>query len=295
MPSDEAARPGPGGRRARPRPAGAVRAVWNLLASAHIEPAVAVTSIAVALAASGGRPAAGIAAVGSAVMAGQLSVGWHNDWLDAERDRATGRTDKPVAAGAVPRGRVGVAAGIALAAVVPLSLLSGPRAGLCHIAAVAAAWAYNARLKATVWSFAPYAVAFPLLVAFVSLGRHGHPWPPWWALITAALLGSGAHLANAAPDVTADLAGGIRGLPQRLGADRSVVGAVALLLAATAAVTFGPGHPSGAGLLALSGALVAVVGAVATRGRLGSRMLFRAAMVVALIDAASLVARGVGT
>lgn len=295
MPSDEASRPDFRRRPRWRRSATAVRAVRDLLGSAHIEPAVAVTAIAVALAASSGRPAAGVVAVGAAVMAGQLSVGWHNDWLDAERDRATGRTDKPVAAGAVPRRRVAVAAGVAVVAMVPLSLLSGPRAGLCHIAAVAAAWGYNSRLKATVWSFAPYAVAFPLLVAFVSLGRRGHPWPPWWALATAALLGSGAHLANAAPDVAADLAGGIRGLPQRLGADRSVLGAVVLLLAATAVVTFGPGRPSGGGLLALCGAAVAVVAALATRGRLGSRMLFRAAMVVALIDAASLIVRGIGT
>ncbi len=268
------------------------RAIVTLLRAGHPEPTVAVTVFAVALAAATGRHGAGVVAVGTAVLAGHLAVGWHNDWLDAERDLAAGRTDKPVVTGAVSRMVVGRAAAFAAVAVVPLSLLSGWRAGLAHLAAVALALAYNARLKSSVASIVAYGVAFPLLVVFISLGGPAGRWPPWWALVAAALLGCGAHLVNAAPDLADDVAAGVRGLPQRLGYRRSVSLAVLALLAATVVVTFGPGRPAWGSVVALVAAVVVVGVGVALGRRPGSRLLFRSALVVALIDVVVLVARG---
>ena len=46
----------------------------------------------------------GCVAVAVAVLAGQLSTGWSNDWFDAGRDTAVGRTDKPIVAGTGRRG-----------------------------------------------------------------------------------------------------------------------------------------------------------------------------------------------
>jgi 4-hydroxybenzoate polyprenyltransferase len=274
-----------------PRPTGLVRTATGLVLACHPEPALAVTVIATVLAASSGRSGPGVVAVALAVGAGQLSVGWHNDWLDAERDLAAARPDKPVARGRVPRSTVRLAALVALTACVPLSLLSGWRAGAAHLAAVVLAWAYNAGLKATALSWLPYAVSFALLVAFVSLGLPGAPWPPWWALTTAALLGVGAHLANAAPDLDDDVAAGVRGLPQRLGHQRSVIGAAVGLETASVLVTFGPGR-LGWPALGLP-VTVVVLGAGMIGGRrAGSRWLFRAAMTVALVDVATLVGRG---
>jgi 4-hydroxybenzoate polyprenyltransferase len=270
------------------------RTLVGLGRACHPEPSVAVTAIAVTLAAAGGRPAPGVLAVGAAVLAGQLSVGWHNDWLDADRDLAAGRADKPVAQGGIGRPTVGRAAAAAAVAVVPLSFLSGWPAALTHLAAVALAWAYNGRLKSTAGSFVPYALSFPLLVAFVSLGQRGAPWPPWWELVTAALLGCGAHMVNAAPDIDDDLASGVAGLPQRLGYRRSLVAAAVLLLAATVVVVLGPGRPGPAGLSALAAAVAVVAVAVVVGRRPGSRWLFRGSMVVALIDVAALVVRGGG-
>src|SRR5271165_5323293 len=152
-----------------------------LLRASHPEPTAMVTALTIALAVGTGRSAVGVFFAGAAVLAGQLSVGCHNDWLDATRDAATGRPDKPVAAGLVSRRTVGWCALAALIAAVPLSFASGWRAALAHLTAVGLAWAYNARLKATVFSFVPYAVAFPLLVAFVTLGGPRASWPPWWA------------------------------------------------------------------------------------------------------------------
>src|ERR1700678_522413 len=235
--------------------AGAAGAV---LRASHPEPTAMVTALAVALAVSTGRSAVGVFLVGAAVLAGQLSVGWHNDWLDAKRDSAAGRTDKPVATGEISRRTVGWCAFEAVAATVPLSFASGWRAALAHLAAVALAWSYNGRLKATIFSFVPFAIAFPLLVAFVTLGGPHASWPPWWALAAAALLGCSAHLVNVVPDLDDDLAAGIRGLPHVLGRSRSVSATVMLLLAATVIESFGPGRPGWGAVGALIGVGVTI-------------------------------------
>ena len=70
--------------------------VLDLLRSSHPEPAAAVTAVAALLAVVVGRHPGGVAAVAATIGASQLCVGWTNDWLDADRDRAVGRADKPV-------------------------------------------------------------------------------------------------------------------------------------------------------------------------------------------------------
>ena len=251
-----------------------------------------VTALAVTLAVATGHGGTGVAAVGLAVLAGQLSVGWHNDWVDAERDAAAGRPDKPVAAGDISRRTLAWCAVTAAGVAVPLSLQSGWRAALAHLTGVLVAWAYNARLKATIVSFVPYAVAFPLLVAFVTLGGPRAAWPPWWALAAAAMLGCGAHLVNAAPDLAEDRAAGIRGVPHLLGRARSVWAAMALLLAATVIESFGPGRPGWWALAAILAVAVTMAAGIFLARRPGSRWLFRAALLAAAIDVAELVARG---
>ncbi len=263
-----------------------------LLRASHPEPTVMVTALAMVLAVGTGRAAAGVAAVGAAVLAGQLSVGWHNDWLDSGRDAASGRPDKPVAAGDISRRTVAWCALAALAAAVPLSFLSGWRAGLVHLTAVLLAWSYNARLKATAASFVPYAVAFPLLVAFVTLGGPAASWPPWWALAAASLLGCSAHLVNAVPDLADDAATGVRGLPHMLGRSRSVSATVILLLAATVVESFGPGRPGWVAAAAMTGVAVVISAGIFLARRPGSSWLFRAVLLAAAIDVAELIARG---
>ena len=67
----------------------------GLLRSCHPEPTAAVTLMITALAVTAGHSAGAVVLIGLAVLAGQLSIGWLNDLLDAERDRAVGRPDKP--------------------------------------------------------------------------------------------------------------------------------------------------------------------------------------------------------
>ena len=262
-----------------------------LVQACHPEPTLAVTALTTALAVSAGR-GAGSAWVAAALLSGQLSVGWSNDWIDADRDRRTGRADKPVAQGQLAPERLRTAALFAAAACVPLSLAMGAAAGALHLAAVTGAWAYNARLKSSVWSWAPYAFAFGAIPSIVTLGLPGSPWAPPWATGAGALLGVGAHLANVLPDLEDDEQTGVRGLPHRLGAQGSALASALLLLAATGLLALAP-HGRGAGAVAavvLAGAVTAL-GVLLSR-RPGSRAPFRAVIVVAAIDVALLLARG---
>ena len=214
----------------------------GLIRACHFQPTLAVTAVTTALAVLSGRGASGCVAVALAVVAGQLSTGWSNDWFDAARDTANGRVDKPIVSGAVSVGTVRTAALCALAACVPLSFLSGWRAALVHLAAVGSAWAYNSGVKATVASPLPYAVSFGLLPAFVTLGLPGHPWPRPALMGATALLGVGAHFINTLADREDDARSGIAGLPQRMGADACLFTGVALLSGCAVAIwTLGGG------------------------------------------------------
>jgi 4-hydroxybenzoate polyprenyltransferase len=271
------------------------RVAWALARACHLEPTLAVTAVATALAFSTGRDLPGLFAVAAAVLAGQLTTGWTNDYLDAERDIRVARPDKPVATGAVSRRTVGIAAIVAAVACVPLSFLSGWRAGVLHLVAVGAAAAYNARLKSTVFSPLPYALAFGIAPAFVLLGLPGAPTPPAWPIAAGALLGAGAHFANVLPDLEDDAATGVRGLPQRLGYRVSAVVSAVLLFAAAVVIALGPAGPPRLGGLIAVAATVLILGAGLLAGRRpGSRGPFRAVLAVAVIDVGLLLVSGVG-
>nr|WP_281386779.1 UbiA family prenyltransferase [Jiangella mangrovi] len=234
-----------------------------------------------------GHDAATLVLVVAAVFTGQLTIGWSNDLVDAGRDRAVGRADKPLVTGRVTARTVGVALTAAAAACVVLSLALGLAAGLVHLLLVGCGVGYNLLFKRTALSWLPYAVAFGLLPAVVSLALDPPEWPPAWMMAAGALLGVGAHLVNVLPDLDDDLATGVRGLPHRLGAARARVTAVVVLVAASVLVVLGPGRPPAWAWAGL--AVVAVLAVVALRGR-GSTP-FRAAMAIALVDVVLLVLR----
>ncbi|MCU1602421.1 MAG: prenyltransferase [Frankiales bacterium] len=251
------------------QPVGPVR---RLVLACHPAPALAVTALATALAASvDARPVR----VALAFLAGQLSVGWSNDWIDAERDRAVARPDKPVVQG-LPVSTVSAAALLAAAACVPLSLALGWRAGIAHLVAVASAWAYNLGLKATIASFAPYALSFGLVPNVVTLVEHR--WAPWWATTAGALLGVGAHAANVLPDLAQDAQTGVRGLPQRLGARGASWLAGGCLMAAS--LVLSP--------LAVVPAVLLFAAGLAR----GGRAVFLSTLAVAAVDVGLLLLRG---
>src|SRR3954466_11443387 len=209
------------------------RRLSGLVLATHAGPTVAVTTVATLLAVASGVGPGRTALLCVAVLAGQASIGWSNDWLDAGRDRAVARADKPVVQGSVAPGVLRMAALLAAGAAVVLSLLLGWTAGLLLLVLVASGWAYNAGLKRTVASVVPYATGFGALPAGVVAAAPGTPWAPWWLVSAGGALGAAAHLANVAPDLEDDLATGVRGLPHWLGARTSAVLAALLLGAAS--------------------------------------------------------------
>jgi 4-hydroxybenzoate polyprenyltransferase len=257
----------------------------GLVAAAHPGPALAVTLLAALLAVGAGTgPGTGVLVV-AAVLTGQLSIGWSNDLLDAARDRAVGRRDKPLATGAVGETAARAACALAVLATVALSLSCGLVAGLVHLVCVAAGWAYNLGVKSTAWSWLPYAVAFGLLPVFVDLAASAPPTPAW-VVLGGALLGVGAHLVNVLPDLADDAATGVRGLPHRLGATRTRLLAVAALALATVVLLLGaPSVPAALAVVAL--VLVAGLVALALVG--GGAAPFRAAVGIAVVDVVVLV------
>jgi 4-hydroxybenzoate polyprenyltransferase len=251
----------------------------GLLGAAHPGPALAVTVLAGLLGAASGLSALDLLLVVLAVGTGQLTIGWSNDLLDLARDRAVGRTDKPLAAGTVSEPLVRAACAVALVATLVLSLLTSA----WQLVVVAGGWAYNLGLKATVLSWLPYAVAFGALPAYVALVA-GDP-VEWWLPAAGALLGVGAHLLNVIPDLADDAATGVRGLPHRLGARGSQVLAVVLLLAASVLVVVAASVPLVGAVLVVVGSVALAATTLAVRGRNG----LYAAVGMALLDVGVLV------
>lgn len=276
--------------RRRPAAGPTVRA---LALATHAGPTAAVTLTATLLAAAAGLPTGRVALVGVAVLAGQASIGWSNDWLDADRDRAVARTDKPVVQGAVAPGLLRTAAWTAAGVAVVLSLLLGLVPGMLLLVLVASGWAYNAGLKRAAASVVPYVTGFGALPAGVVAAAPGSPAAPWWLVAAGGALGAAAHLANVAPDLEDDAATGVRGLPHRLGARPSAVVGAALLFAASLLLALGPaGAPTALGVAVLVVAVPAVaVAALAGTPRF-RRGAFPAVMLLTVLDVGLLLAGG---
>ncbi|MCU1527572.1 MAG: 1,4-dihydroxy-2-naphthoate prenyltransferase, partial [Frondihabitans sp.] len=211
-----------------------------LALSSHPGPSVAVTVLSALLAASLGYPIARILVIALAILLGQLSVGLSNDWIDARRDAAAGRSDKPVAQGLVPVAVVRRASLWTLVLALAVSIALGPGAAVAHLGFIASGWAYNLGLKRTPLSVLPFIVGFGLLPDIVTLaGQEGVPAAPW-ALIVGAVFGVSIHFTNVLPDLADDADTGVRGLPHRLGARVSGLVAFGALVVASLVVLLGP-------------------------------------------------------
>ena len=240
-----------------------------LIRAAHIEPTIVVTGLTALLALAAGIGASRLALVTAAVFAGQLVIGWSNDLVDARRDTAVRRADKPLAIGEITPKAVSVALGVAAVAAVGLSAALGWRFALLHLVLVVGSGvAYNLGLKATVWSWLPYVVAFGSLPAVVSVAASPSGPPKVWIVAAGALLGAAAHFLNTLPDFADDASTGIRGFPHRIGGPRSLAVAAVLLLSASLVTVLGPtGSPPAVAWVALLLAAGLAVGALTGRGR----------------------------
>lgn len=259
-----------------------VRALIN---ASHPGPSLAIAAMATLLAVEAAPHGTGPVLAGPAMLAGWLSVGWANDACDARRDAAAGRTDKPVAAGAIGARPVWIAAIVSVLAGFAMSLAIGAATALIYVVIMAAAWAYNLGLKSTAWSGLMYLAGFGPLPAYAASTLPGHPAPGWPVTAAAALVGLGAHFANVLPDLAGDQATGVKGLPQQVAARWGPVAvrAAALVLLLAASVLLVVAASGTRRWVALAGLAAAVVlGGVGARGR--GRLPFYASLGIAAID-----------
>lgn len=267
-----------------------MRSIGALARSSHPGPVVVVTLIEVLLGVAVGLEVWRVVVLGLTLALNQLAIGLSNDWIDAGRDRAAGRTDKPIARGDVSATlvrNVSIALSVlAIAASLPLGILFAA----VHLVAFAGGWVYNAWLKRSALSFVPYLVSFGLLPLLATLARAVPAAAAWWAVLAAALLGLAAHIANVLPDLTADAATGVHGMPHRLGLRGSVLLAGVALAGAAASLAFGLGvSPVAVAGLGLS---LAASAASVVLGLRRSRLAFWAVLLAAVIDVVLLVVAG---
>ena len=257
--------------------------VQALIITSHPGPSLAITALTTLLAAQAALHGIGPALTAPALLAGKLSIGWSNDACDAARDTAAGRTDKPLARSDISAAAVWTAAGTAAAAGLAMAFVIGPVTGGLYALAIALGWAYNLGLKSSLASGVTYLLGFGLMPAYAASTLPGHPAPRWPVTVAAGLLGLGAHFANVLPDLAADKATDVGGLPQRVaarwgpGAVRAV--AIALLLTASALLLLGATRRG----IAVPGLVAVLVLAVAAARGTG-RVPFLAAIGIAAVD-----------
>lgn len=266
-----------------------------LFLSTHPGPAIAVSVIAAILGVGIGLEPWRVVLLGVAFLLGQFSVGLSNDWIDADRDRAVGRTDKPIALGLVSARAASAAAVITAIAGILLTIPLGGWATLAHTVFIVSAWSYNVVLKRTALSVLPYIVSFGVLPLVVTLALPEPRLASGWALAAGALLGIAAHFANVLPDLDDDRATGVRGLPHRVGRRASGLVIASALAAASVAIVVGLGGGewylwTG---LALTLALAVACAALVISGR-ASRLIFRLIIAAAILDVLLLALVGSG-
>lgn len=192
-----------------------------------------------------GREDKEIGLVFATVLVGQFLLGWHNDVVDADRDRSHDRHNKPVARGHLDRSTAWFAVACAVLLVVPLSIANGGKSGGSFLIYVAIGMAANAGLlRRTKFSYLTWMASFAVLPAFLSYGGwngEGDGGPPS-LLLTAlsALLGIGVHLLTSLPGLVDDNKDRIRHFPlilaMRTGAPRLLVIAGLYTLAVSAGI-----------------------------------------------------------
>jgi len=167
-----------------------------------------------------GRPAREVLIAAAAVLVAQLVMGLANDLSDAEADRRSGASGKPVAEGLIPPGNVSYAIAMLLLVAIPLSLQNGTLAGLFLLGTLVVGFVHNRWLHRTVFSWVGWSATFALLTYFITYGGWGNeadgsaPLPSF--VILSALLGFLVHFLTSLPDLVEDNKSGTRHLPLRV-------------------------------------------------------------------------------
>ena len=248
------------------------RVVVGLVRLVHPFPSALDAAVTLALALLAGATSGRAALLGLAMLAIQFSIGASNDVLDAPADALAGRA-KPVVDGRIsPRVALGVAAFTGPAGLV-LAALAGPAAALVASTGFGIGLAYDLRLKASPWSWLPYATGIPLVPVFAWVGATGNLPVPILVLAGLGVLGGTAlAIANSLADANRDAASGTVTVATALGQERAIrLGALLTVLvggiATTSAVVLA-GVVAGTWLTCAGAAILGVGVGTGVRGHL---------------------------
>jgi 4-hydroxybenzoate polyprenyltransferase len=168
------------------------------------------------------------------MLALQVSIGAVNDLADEALDAAV-KPAKPLPEGLVSRRAARWVAVGALLAGLGLSAPSGAATVAVAAAGVGLGYLYDLRLSRTAASWAPLALALPLVPIHAWLGSTGSVPAGLWALVPAAVLaGAGLAISNGLVDVERDARAGREGASVTLGRERAWIAATVLLAIAGA-------------------------------------------------------------
>jgi 4-hydroxybenzoate polyprenyltransferase len=204
---------------------------YVFLRAAHFGPTVIVTTASFLLSLSQYSIIDSLR-VTIAIFAGQLVVGWSNDFIDAPLDIAAQRTKKPIVSKEINPEQLKKSILVALLAALLLSLFSplGITGTLIHFLGILSATFYNFKLKPTILSPLPYIVSFGALPWAIYLPAGNQP--PLWLFIDFMLIAVAFHFFNVLKDFQWDINQGVLGLPQRLGRNASLVISISLVISA---------------------------------------------------------------
>jgi 4-hydroxybenzoate polyprenyltransferase len=210
---------------------------YVFLRAAHFGPTVIVTTASFLLSLSQYSIIDSLR-VAIAIFAGQLVVGWSNDFIDAPLDIAAHRTKKPIVSKEINPEQLKGSIVFALVAAVLLSLFSplGLTGTLIHFLGILSATFYNFKLKPAILSPIPYIVSFGALPWAIYLPAGNQP--PLWLFIDFMLIAVAFHFFNVLKDFQWDINQGVLGLPQRLGRNASLVISISLVISAILVLIF---------------------------------------------------------
>ena len=207
------------------------------LRAAHFGPTIIVTATTFLLALSQYSLIDALR-VAIAIFAGQLVVGWSNDFIDAPLDIAAQRTKKPIVSKEINPEQLKKSIFGALFVALILSLFSplGLTGTLIHFLGILSATFYNLKLKSTILSPLPYIVSFGALPWAIYLPAGNQP--PLWLVIDFMLISVAFHFFNVLKDFQWDINQGVLGLPQCLGRNVSLFISISLVVSAVIVLIF---------------------------------------------------------
>jgi 4-hydroxybenzoate polyprenyltransferase len=256
---------------------GVASRVTGLVRLVHPLPSILDALVVAGLATAAGAEPPTAARAAGAMLLLQFSIGATNDLVDAPADRRVA-PHKPLPAGRVTPRAARVVAVVAATAGLALAAAGGPASLAVAAAGLATGLIYDLRLKATAWSWLPYAIGIPLLVVFAWVGS-GLALPTSIVVLAplAGLAGCQLAIGNALSDLERDRQAGLSTVATSLGPDaaRLLMGLCAIVLVAATWIILGTVGGSGAALgaaaagtaLTAAGVIAAGAGSILARRR----------------------------